>query len=125
MKSRIEEVFSVERLRRTWNGDGEAPRTPGSEEEGDGEGTHGAIPLPVAVIYRRLCAAIAKHFPGKQAEALTPLVNELERHLSLCFPKDLGNPLSKEELTACQGSIERLLDQIEDLAEALDMSARG
>jgi hypothetical protein len=121
MSNRLDEVFSLERLRRTWKAAEAPPQTPSSrEEEGSGGApSHGASAAEVS--YKRLRAAIERSFPPSCAATLGPLLVELEQLLMRRFPAGPHATISLGERTKITLAIDGLLNRIEDLLEAFEV----
>ena len=75
---------------------------------------------PLAV-FQRLRGRIQERFPGKQGESLQVLMDELEEKLLKRFPQTDDREVSAEDNSALNQEIETLLNDIEDLAEALEL----
>lgn len=124
MKNRVDEIFSVERLRRVWKG-GEAPvpLSPSNvSQEPQVQETFSA-PSPV-FLYARLREAIARRFPGgKASAALEPLLQELGERMERRFPAAAAPAPPPDEKAALDAVMEDLLNRIEDLVEALEIGS--
>lgn len=122
MDKRLEEVFSVERLRRTWGGVSESGQARGS---GDSEATGNkpdAGPTAVAeACYRRLRATIERSFPPECSVAVEPLLLELEQLLHQRFPAEAPAEMPGSDPAKVTMAVDALLNQIEDLLEAFEV----
>jgi hypothetical protein len=119
MPNRIEDLFSVERLRRTWNR--ESPPERGAERGEEEPDTESRSGLSASVLTRRLRSAILRAYSPAAAGILEPLLDELEQQLQLRFPVEPGSTLSREDASALNRSLETVLNRLEDLAEALEI----
>jgi len=181
MPSRIDELFSTQRLRRTWNrrtwnqpagadadidADGSwaaSRRAADGKQDSDSE-TLPAGPQGITAEFDRLKRLILQRFPGKQGEALDIMLDSLHKLLTVRFPQTEEGPVSEEtavseneaipedvavsenvaipenlaipedesvseeeavssehDMTVINQSIEELMNQIEDLVEALEL----
>jgi hypothetical protein len=114
MTNRVEDIFSPERLRAHW-GHREAAATPQDEAGISRE------PQGVMEVFSRLQRRLHQRFPGEQGEALDVMMNELEEMLLRRFPQKGDGQVSEDDQAALNLAIEELLNQIEDLAEALEL----
>lgn len=124
MSKKLEEIFSVDRLRRTWAG----KASPSGDEQKSiqpkvGDRPLTAYPSPL-VVFEDLTLQIRKRYSGMRGMPFEPLLNELGEKLRSRFPDASGISLPEEEQDALNSAIEALLDQIEDLAEAMDLTKR-
>ena len=121
MKNRVDEVFVLERLRRAWEGPAGGNRVDGPK---DGAGTptgEPAMAFQAAAVFARLQEAVSRRFPGSRGEALQPLLVELEQRLARRLPIDSRLSAAREECAGINWELEDLLNQIEDLVEALEI----
>lgn len=115
MTNNLDDIFSPERLRHRWQ-QGEVPTA--REDEGDSE-PHETQP-PFAV-FERLRGRIQERFPGEKGRPLAVLINELGELLQSRFPQTGDSEVSAEDQAALNQEIEALLNDIEDLTEALEL----
>ena len=115
MTNNLDDIFSPERLRRSWQQDEVAAE---SKEERAAEPHEAETPLAV---FQRLRGRIQERFPGKQGESLQVLMDELEEKLLKRFPQTDDSEVSAEDNSSLNQEIETLLNDIEDLAEALEL----
>ena len=118
MASRIDDIFSPEKLRRSWKPDSSKNKRPGKN-----------VSLPstkagkVHAEFKRLYELAIGRFHGEQLEALDIMMSELKDLLMVKFPefnfdKTEGNA-SKNDNNTLNPAIEVLLDQIEEFIDAL------
>lgn len=115
MTNNLDDIFSPERLRRSWQQDEIVAER---KDERAPEPHETETPLTV---FKRLRGRIEERFPGKQGEPLAVLLNEVEEKLLRRFPQKEDAEVSEEDKAALNKEIGILLNQIEDLAEALEL----
>jgi hypothetical protein len=115
MTNNLDDIFSPDRLRRSWQQDEVAAER---KEERAAEPQETESPLAV---FKRLRGRIQERFPRQQGEPLAVLLNEVEEKLLRRFPQTDDMETSEEDKTALNKEIGMLLDEIEDLAEALEL----
>lgn len=120
MSKRLDEVFSVERLRRSWRGVEEGPSR---AEQEKADGAPGDAASAAEASYRNLVATIERSFPPDRASAMAPLLEELERLLKLRFPVDAPETVTMAERSKLTMALDGLLNRIEDLLEAFETGA--
>jgi hypothetical protein len=124
MKNRLDEVFSMERLRRSWGG-AAAPEQ-GREHEG-ADGTGGmpdALPSAAAeASYGKLRATIERCFSPDCAAAVEPLLVEIEQLLRQQFPADAPAETARPETAKITLALDQLLNRLEDLLEAFEVGS--
>lgn len=113
MSDRLDDIFSLDKLRRAWKGTTEkehgAP-TEGEEQKRDASAVDAA--------YRRLIETIEKDFSPDCREAMAPLLVELEELLKERFSAEAsGDMLGADRIKAAM-ALDVLLNRIEDLLEA-------
>ncbi|MCE5335217.1 MAG: hypothetical protein LLG06_11600 [Desulfobacteraceae bacterium] len=117
MSKRLDEVFSVEKLRRSWKGEAQ-DRAP--------EAGEGAEPVPegtnptAEASFQKLVATIERCFSPECLAAMTPLLGELEELLKERFPADSSAPLAQADRFKLTMALDGLLNRIEDLLEAFE-----
>lgn len=115
MRSRTDEIFSVENLRRKWE------RT---EEEADARKAVSEpefeTPEPIRE-FEKLRELVNRRFPGEQAEALNGLLEELRELLE----KRFAESADRAGAVALNPMINEILNQIEDLAEAFSLEGES
>ena len=115
MANSVDDIFSPERLRHRWQHREDAVaggEEPGKEPDGSPD---------VMAVFARLQGRIQERFPGEQGESLLVLMSELEEKLLKKFPQTEDREVSEENNSALNQEIETLLNDIEDLAEALEL----
>ena len=115
MTNSLDDIFSPERLRHRWQQD-EVP----AEKQEQAE-VKPSEPGDAMAVFRRLQSRIQERFPGEQGEPLAALLNELEEKLLKRFSQTDDREVSEEDNSALNQEIESLLNDIEDLAEALEL----
>jgi hypothetical protein len=110
-----DDIFSPERIRRHWQQPDETAAEP------DEEKTAGAGPQSAMGVFHRLHGLINQRFPGEKAEPLNVMLEELQELLLKRFPQTGGAEVSEEEKAALNLAIQELLNDIEDLVEALEL----
>lgn len=115
MTNDLDDIFSPERLRRRWQQDEVA-----AERKDERAAKPHETETPLAV-FQRLRGRIEERFPGKRGEPLAVLLNEVEEKLLRRFPQKEDAKVSEEDKAALNKEIGMLLNQIEDLAEALEL----
>lgn len=113
MKNKLDELFSIERLRRNWELP-EKDETAPSEETG----TDDVPPEPMAV-FQRLAELVDGRFPEDVREPLTLLMAELEALLRQRFVE--SGDAKDADAEPLNRAIETLINQIEDLIDALNL----
>ena len=115
MTNNLDDIFSPERLRRSWQQDEVA-----AEREGERAAEPNETETPLAV-FKRLRGRIQERFPDEQGAPLAVLLNEVEEKLLRRFPQTDDTEASEEVKAALNKDIGMLLNEIEDLAEALEL----
>ena len=123
MKNRLDEVFSVEKLRRTWKETAPPAREPSFTQEEETGAIKGSYGSTAQASYRRLRAAIERSFPPHCIGTLEPLLRELEQLLDQRFPVDPQAALVQEERAKMSLAIDGLLNRMEDLLEAFEVGS--
>jgi len=114
MSNRFDDIFSLDRLRQNWK--------TGQEEKSK----ESPLPAPVQAVinarsdFEQLKKLLEKKYPGEKGECLRILINELEQALLLRFPENKN--VEKKEKTGLNQTVSAILNQIEDLVEALDIN---
>jgi len=115
MAKNIDEIFSPERIRRNWN------------QVDEKAGKHNEPKSPLSVFsnamaeFDRLRGLIHQRFPGEQSYALNVMMKELHGLLVKRFPEAEDKKISQEDTLAFNQAVEEVLNQIEDLVEALEL----
>jgi hypothetical protein len=115
MADSLDDIFSPERLRRHWQQSDETAAEPDEEKTAVGE------PQGAMEIFPRLHGLINQRFPGKKAEPLNLMLEELQELLLKRFPQTGDAEISEEEKAALNSAIQQLLNDVEDLVEALEL----
>jgi hypothetical protein len=124
-KNRLDEVFSVEKLRRAWKETAAISTREPSFVEEQGAGTaQGFAGSAAEASYRRLRATIERYFPPVCSSTLEPLFTELEQLLEARFPPDPQACMLQAERAKNALAIEDLLNRIEDLLEAFEVGSQ-
>jgi hypothetical protein len=123
MKNRLDEVFSVEKLRHTWKeGAATDQETVSARAERTGTGRR-PLSLAAEAAYKRFRETIERRFPRRCIETLEPMLVELEQLLVQRFPADLDAAPPQEELLKLTLAIDGLLNRLEDLLEAFELGS--
>jgi hypothetical protein len=115
MADSLDDIFSPERIRRHWQQPDEAAAKP------DDEKTAVAKPQGVMGIFHRLHGLVNQRFPGEKGEPLNVMLEELQLLLLKRFPQTGDVEVSEEEKEALNTAIQELLNDVEDLVEALEL----
>ena len=115
MADSLDDIFSPERIRRHWQQPYE------SAPEPDEEKTAVAVPRGAMGVFHRLHGLINQRFPGEKAEPLNVMLEELQELLLKRFPQTGDVEVSEEEKAALNIAIQELLNDVEDLVEALEL----
>lgn len=113
MPNKIDELFSPERLRRTWQKTQQPDDRPIIAEE------EGQSPLEMFELLQRL---ITRRFSGDEAVVLNLLLEELHLHLCNVFPADRKMETPPENKKARIPAIHEVLNRIEDLVDAFEIA---
>ncbi len=112
MRSRMNDIFSVEKLRQNW-------------DMGEDADERKAVPESVpetsepVMEFERLQELVNRRFPGERGEVLNILLEELRELLEKRFPE--SGDITGQDKDALNPVIEVILDQIEDLSEAFSL----
>lgn len=116
--NRIDEIFSVKQLRKSWAQAGDA-----SEKQHVTE-----MILPdhqnVMSVFDRLSVMINRRFSNEQGEALNLMMGELKELLLQRFPKTRDTDSLENDPAVLYAAIGEALNQIEDLVEAFELKNR-
>ena len=115
MTDSLDDIFSPERIRRHW----QQPKETAAQR--DEEKTAVAEPQSAMGVFHRLHGLINQRFPGKKAEPLNVMLEELQELLLKRFPQTGDVEISEEEKAALNIAIQELLNDVEDLVEALEL----
>ena len=115
MTDSLDDIFSPERIRRHWQQADETAAAPDEERTVTGE------PQSATEIFHRLHGLIKQRFSGKKVEPLTMMLEELQELLLKRFPQTGDAEVSEEEEAALNLAIQELLNNVEDLVEALEL----
>ena len=112
MKKRIDELYSVQRLRETWKQPGD---TPGIrlQEAAPSDGLN-----EVMILFDRLSSIIHSRFKEDRTDALIMLLDQLRQLLVQRFDQSEGSQQPPVDPTVLNSAIGVVLNQIEDLTEA-------
>jgi hypothetical protein len=115
MADSLDDIFSPERLRRHWQQPDEIAA------KSDEETAAVAEPQSAMGVFYRLHGLINQRFPGEKAEPLNLMLEELQELLLKRFPQTADAEVSEEEKAALNSAIQQLLNDVEDLVEALEL----
>ena len=115
MAKKLDEIFSPERLRRSWK-QRDSERLEGTEPSAPA-----AAPADALAVFERLQRLIRQRFHVEQGGAMQVLLSELQKLLHQRFGLTAENEASEAERDDLNASIEALLITVEDLAEALEL----
>jgi len=115
MTDNLDDIFSPERIRRHWQQPDE------TAAESDEDKTVVGEPQSAMVVFHRLHGLIKQRFPGEKAEPLNMMLEELQQLLLKRFPQTGDVEISEEEKAALNIAIQELLNDVEDLVEALEL----
>jgi len=115
MADNLDDIFSPERLRRHWQQSDE------TAAEADVEKTAVAETQDALELFHRLHGLINQRFPGEKAKPLNLMLEELREVLLKRFPETGEVELSEEEKAALNTTIQELLNDVEDLVEAMEL----
>ena len=115
MTDNLDDIFSPERIRRHWQQPDETAPEPDEDKTAVGE------PQSAMVVSHRLHGLIKQRFPGEKAEPLNVMLEELQELLLKRFPQTGDVEVSEEEKAALNIAIQELLNDVEDLVEALEL----
>jgi hypothetical protein len=115
MADSLDDIFSPERLRHHWQQPDE------TAADSDEEKTAVAVPQGVMEVFHRLYGLIKQRFPGEKAEPLNVMLEELQELLLKRFPQTGDVEVSEEEKADLNSAIQQLLNDVEDLVEALEL----
>ena len=115
MADSLDDIFSPERLRRHWQQPDE------TAAKSDEETAAVAEPQSAMGVFHRLHGLINQRFPGVKAEPLNAMLEELQELLLKRFPQTGAVEISEEEKAALNLAIQELLNDLEDLVEALEL----
>lgn len=118
--SRIDDIFSSKRLRKNWK-----PGSGTPEKQSEALSPPSNQGRKVFSELKRLQGLINQSFHGKQGEGLNMMIAELKDSLIMRFPEshsdEAAGNISEEDKEALNPAIEELLDQIEELVDALEI----
>lgn len=116
MPKKIDELFSPERMRKSWQKTKErAGRPVRAEKEGES-------PLE---IYEHLRDIIHGSFSGEDLVALNLLMDDLYSLLKQIYPQAEGGPIPADSATDILPAVHESLNRIEDLVEAFEIAGRS
>ena len=115
MTDNLDDIFSPERIRRHWQQPDESAAEKAEEK------TAVAEPQSAMGVFHRLHGLINQRFPGEKAEPLNVMLEELQELLLKRFPQAGDVEVSEEEKAALNIAIQELLNDVEDLVEALEL----
>ena len=115
MAKNIDEIFSPERIRRNWNQFDEKARKHNELK------SPSPAPSNAMAEFDLLRSLIHQRFPGEQSFALNIMMEELHGLLKKRFPEEEDKKILPEDTLVFNQAIEEILNQIEDLVEALEL----
>jgi hypothetical protein len=126
MPDRIDKVFSLERLRRSWERTGSVPEGAGPAQGEEALSPEVASPPTgapeAAEIFKRLKELVGERFPAREAGGLEVLLAELGELIEERFAGGGGVEGALPDPAASAPRIEEILNQLEDLFEALEIA---
>jgi hypothetical protein len=116
MPKKIDELFSPERLRKSWQKTKEQAGEPiRAEKEGESPRD----------IHEHLRDLIHRKFSGEDLVALNLLMGDLFALLERMYPNTEGSPIPADSATDILPAVHDILNRIEDLVEAYEIAGRG
>jgi hypothetical protein len=116
MPKKIDDLFSPERLRKSWQKTKERTGGPVRAEREE------ESPLQ---IFERLRDLIQRNFSGEDSVALNLLLDDLYVLLERMYLKAEESPIPADSLTDMFPAVHDMLNRIEDLAEAFEIAGRN
>lgn len=118
MSRRLDDLFSVERLRRSWSGKREA-----SSGESTREAPPPQEPTPEArEVLQQLKTLISQRFSAQRRLPLDALLQSLDTLVDAIRPLEPDSRPEPEQLQELVLSAFRLCDDLEDMIEALELA---
>jgi hypothetical protein len=117
--SKIDDLFSPQRLRKRWKQIEKSAKRPFGVEASEVEDQN-ALQL-----FDRLQNLINNQFQGDDVAALNFLLQELHELIVLKFPEAEKEPSAQKEKNDTGPAIYEVLDRIEDLVEAFEIAGRN
>ena len=116
MPTKIDELFSPERLRKNWQR---------AQDPARGSGRAGTEDQPPLEIFARLQLLIRGRFSGDNAAVLDLLLEELHTLLIAAFPPGEEGKVSEEKEGEPIPAIHEVLNRIEDIVDAFEIAGRN
>jgi len=120
MSNRFDDIFSLDRLRQNWKS--------GQEKKDEEQApTDPVKPYTVKTDFDArsdfefLKKLLDKKYPNEAEQGLQILIQELEQALLLRFPEN--DKVNDQDKTGLNQAINEILNQIEDLMEAIDIGS--
>jgi hypothetical protein len=120
MSRRLDDLFSVERLRRNWSGQGTDPSAEAAQELH----TPGAMARQAREVAEQLKGLVHQRFSAERRVPLDALLQTLDAHLDRVFPRGADSTPEPEQLQELAPLLSRLFDDLEDMIEALELVER-
>jgi hypothetical protein len=118
MSQRLDELFAVERLRRSWSGTAANPPDEAVQEVRMPEETG----LRVRDVVAELKGMISRRFSEERRIPLEALLEELDVLVDRIFPRGPGPAPEPEHLQELTRSLTSVCDDLEDMIEALELA---
>lgn len=118
MSQRLDDLFSVERLRRSWS-----ERQAGSSAEARQEAhPPEELALEAREVLQRLKAMISRRFSAQRRIPLDALLQSLDTLVDAIHPLEPDSSRGPEQLQELVLSASRLCDDLEDMIEAMELA---
>lgn len=117
MKRRLEDLFSVERLRRHWDGQG----TSAPAEAAPEQPVPASRPLPAREAADELRRMVHQRFSAARGAPLDALLDALDHVLDRIVPPGADSTPDQEMLEEFKPVLNGLFDDLEDMIEALEL----
>lgn len=128
MSDRFDDIFSLDRLRENWSSGPEkkqGKKDPEKKNEMQQAAPDPGLPYIVKTDidarseFELLKELLNEKYPGEKGEGLQILLQELDQALLLRFPGTEN--ISGQDKTGLNQAINEILNQVEDLMEAIDI----
>ena len=119
MASKIDDLFSPQRLRKQWKQIEKSAQRPVGVEVSEVEDQN------ALQFFHRLQNLINNRFQGDDVTALNFLLQELHELIVRKFPEAEKEPSAQEKKNDMSPAIHEVLNRIEDLVEAFEIAGRS